>query len=128
KQHQRRGGKARILLINGSSRTNQSCPGEMSKTYRLCMMARDIFDKSRGIEVDFLDMSLVASEYGKHIHPCKACVSTAMPLCHWPCSCYPNHALDQSNDWMAELYPRWVAAHGVMIVTPVNWYQAPTAL
>ena len=128
KQHRRRGGKARILLINGSSRTNQSCPGEMSKTYRLCMMARDIFDKSRGIEVDFLDMSLVASEYGKHIHPCKACVSTAMPLCHWPCSCYPNHALGQTNDWMAELYPRWVAAHGVMIVTPVNWYQAPTAL
>ena len=24
--------------------------------------------------------------------PCKGCVSTAMPLCHWPCSCYPNHA------------------------------------
>ena len=42
------------------------------------------------------------------IHPCKACVSTAQPLCHWPCSCYPNHALGQTNDWMAEIYPRWV--------------------
>jgi multimeric flavodoxin WrbA len=29
---------------------------------------------------------------------------------------------------MAELYPKWVAAHGVMIVTPVNWYQAPGPL
>ena len=24
--------------------------------------------------------------------PARRCVSTAMPLCHWPCSCYPNHA------------------------------------
>jgi multimeric flavodoxin WrbA len=51
-----------------------------------------------------------------------------MPLCHWPCSCYPNHALGQVSDWMAEIYPRWVAAHGVMIVCPVNWYQAPSSL
>ena len=29
---------------------------------------------------------------------------------------------------MNEIYPRWVAAHGIMIVTPVNWYQAPTPL
>src|SRR5678815_680698 len=49
-------------------------------------------------------------------------------LCHWPCSCYPNHAMGQVNDWMHELYPRWVAAHGVLIVTPVYWYQAPSVL
>ena len=29
---------------------------------------------------------------------------------------------------MNELYPRWAAAHGVMIVTPVYWYQAPSVL
>ena len=29
---------------------------------------------------------------------------------------------------MNEIYPMWVAAHGVMIVTPVNWYQAPSGL
>ncbi len=29
---------------------------------------------------------------------------------------------------MNEIYPRWVAAHGVMIVRPVNWYQAPSVL
>jgi multimeric flavodoxin WrbA len=51
-----------------------------------------------------------------------------MPLCHWPCSCYPNYSLGQTNDWMNEIYPLWVAAHGIMIVTPVNWYQAPTGL
>ncbi|RUX98095.1 hypothetical protein EN935_01570 [Mesorhizobium sp. M7D.F.Ca.US.004.03.1.1] len=24
-----------------------------------------------------------------------ACFSTAAALCHWPCSCYPNHSLGQ---------------------------------
>jgi multimeric flavodoxin WrbA len=24
---------------------------------------------------------------------------------------------------MNEIYPMWVAAHGIMVVTPVNWYQ-----
>jgi multimeric flavodoxin WrbA len=51
-----------------------------------------------------------------------------MPLCHWPCSCYPNHALDQTGDWMAEIYERWTAAHGVLIVTPVYWYQVTSPL
>ena len=47
---------------------------------------------------------------------------------YWPCSCYPNYSLGQVHDWMNEIYPLWVAAHGVMIVTPVNWYQAPGPL
>jgi len=81
-----------------------------------------------GYEVDFLDLSRLTGEAGLMIYPCKACVSTAQPLCHWPCSCYPNHALRQTGDWMHEIYPKWVAAHGVMILTPVNWYQAPSVL
>ena len=36
--------------------------------------------------------------------------------------------MGQVVDWMNELYPRWVAAHGVMIITPVYWYQAPSVL
>ena len=118
---------SRVLLINGSSRSEKTCPGEMSKTYRLVKMAERIFGKEN-IAVDLLDLSRLTSEYGRMIHPCKACVSTAMQLCHWPCSCYPNHALGQVNDWMAEIYPLWVAAHGVMIVSPVHWYQAPSTL
>lgn len=116
----------RILLINGSSRSDQTCPGEMSKTFRLVKMAEEVVRGEKGFEADLLDLSRLASEYGRIIYPCKACVSTAMPLCHWPCSCYPNHAMGQVNDWMAEIYPRWVAAHGIMIVCPVNWYQAPS--
>ena len=126
-QHRDASLPARILVINGSSRTNQSCPGETSKSYRLAKLAQSAIE-SRGASVDFLDMSVLVSEYGRVIYPCKACVSTAMPLCHWPCSCYPNHGLGQTADWMNELYPRWVAAHGVLIVAPVNWYHVPSVL
>jgi multimeric flavodoxin WrbA len=120
--------KSRILLINGSPRSDQTCPGEMSKSYRLTEIAEEAIKRERGFEVERLDLSRQTSEFGIQIHPCKGCVSTAMPLCHWPCSCYPNHSLSQTNDWMHAIYPMWAAAHGVMIVTPVHWYQAPTVL
>jgi multimeric flavodoxin WrbA len=112
----------RILVINGSSRSEHTCPGETSKSYRLAAIARSTLESEMGLEVGFLDLSRLASEYGRKIHPCKACFSTAAPLCHWPCSCYPNHSLGQTQDWMNDIYPMWVAAHGVMIVSPVNWY------
>jgi len=123
-----RGAPTRVLLVNASTRSEHSCPGEISKTRRLIYAARDTVRSLADCEVDFLDLSTLADEPWKVIHPCKACVSTAMPLCHWPCSCYPNHAMGQTNDWMAEIYPRWVAAHGVMIACPVHWYQAPASL
>jgi multimeric flavodoxin WrbA len=119
---------SRILLVCAAARHDQTCPGEMSKTFRLVQTAREEIAKEAGFEVDLLDLSMLTAQYGRQIHPCKACVSTAMPLCHWPCSCYPNHAMGQVNDWMNELYPRWVLAHGVMIVSPVYWYQAPSVL
>jgi len=120
-------GPSRILLINGSTRSEHTCPGEMSKTWRLLEMADEIIRAEPGFECDILNLSVLASEFNRVIYPCKACVSTAMPLCHWPCSCYPNHGLQQNNDWMNEIYPRWVAAHGIMIVAPVNWYQVSSA-
>ena len=119
---------SRVLLVAGAARHDQTCPGEMSKTFRLAKLAREQVEASPGFECDFLDLSHLTAQYGRQILPCKACVSTAMPLCHWPCSCYPNHAMGQVNDWMNELYPRWVAAHGILIVTPVYWYQAPSVL
>ena len=119
RQHRDKAAPSCILIINGSMRSDQTCPGEMSKTFRLLSRIRETVMQD-GVETDVLDLSLLASEYGRHIHPCKGCVSTAMPLCHWPCSCYPNHGLNQTNDWMAELYPRFVAAHGIFIICPVH--------
>ena len=36
--------------------------------------------------------------------------------------------LAQTHDWMNEISERFVAAHGVVIVTPVHWYMAPCPL
>ena len=119
--------RSRVLLVCGSARNDGTCPGEMSKSFRLVGLARATLEHA-GIEADVLDLSRVTSEYGLNIHPCKGCASTAMPLCHWPCSCYPNHGLNQIHDWMPEIYVRWTAAHAVLIVTPVYWYQSPGPL
>lgn len=119
--------RSRILLVNGSARNDQTCPGENSKTLRLARIAQQLLEAD-GADTDLLDLSLLTSDYDLHIHPCKGCVSTTMPLCHWPCSCYPNHSLGQVNDWMAEIYERWVAAHGVIVLAPTYWYQSPSPL
>jgi multimeric flavodoxin WrbA len=127
--HDDRGAPPRVLLVNASPRSEHTCPGEMSKTWRLVHIARQaIMERQHDCEVEILDLSRLASEYGRNIYPCKACFSTAAALCHWPCSCYPNHSLGQTQDWMNEIYPMWVAAHGVMIVTPVHWYQTSSPL
>jgi multimeric flavodoxin WrbA len=117
----------RVLVICGSDRNDGTCPSEMSKSYRLAEIACTTL-RADGIDVDLLDLSLLTSDYDRNIYPCKGCVSTAMPLCHWPCSCYPNYSLRQTNDWMNEIYERWVSAHGIIMVTPVYWYQSPSAL
>ena len=118
---------SRVLLVCGSARNDGSCPGEISKTWRLTEIAQEVV-QSAGMDTDVLDLSHVISAYGRNIHPCKGCVASAMPLCHWPCSCYPNHGLAQTHDWMAEIYQRWVSAHAVILLTPTYWYQSPSPL
>lgn len=118
----------RILLINCSPRSEHTCPGEMSKSHRMVEIAQQSLEEEGGVETDILELDRLASEYGRHIHPCKACFSTSPALCHWPCSCYPNHSLGQAQDWMNDIYPLWVGAHGVMIVTPVHWYNPSSPL
>ena len=116
KRHDEPARVKRVLLINGSSRSDQTCPGEMSKTYRLCKIAEQAL-REQDIAVELLDLSRLTSEVGRHIHPCKSCVSTSMALCHWPCSCYPNYSTadirlderDLSNvggsSWRHDHYP-----------------------
>jgi multimeric flavodoxin WrbA len=118
---------SRILVVCASSRNDGTCPGEMSKTYRLAQAVCDQL-KTDKIEPDLLDLSHITSDPMRHIHPCKGCVATAMPLCHWPCSCYPNHSTRQVNDWMGEIYERWSAAHGIILLTPVYWYQVASTM
>jgi hypothetical protein len=46
----------RVLLVNGSSRSEHTCPGEMSKSYRLVEIAHAALE-GQGIDVKTLDLS-----------------------------------------------------------------------
>ena len=72
-----------MLLIDASSRSEHTYAGEMSKTYRLLQIAREIFDTESALACDVLDLSRLAFEYGRQIHPCKACFSASPTLCHY---------------------------------------------
>jgi hypothetical protein len=63
--HDDPGGTTRLLLVSSSSRSEHTCPGELSKSYRLAQIAREaILSNGAGVEVEVLDLSRVASEYG----------------------------------------------------------------
>src|SRR6185503_9162151 len=68
RSHARRTGPARVLIIDASPRNDQTCPGEMSKTHRLAMLAREVLDTTRGIETELLDLSRLTAEYGRVIY------------------------------------------------------------
>ena len=93
----------RILLINGSSRSEHTCPGECpkaigSRNRRKCFCKRGHGSGSPGSIPAHVGIRQAYSS-------CKACFSTSPALCHWPCSCYPNYSLGQVQDWMNEIYP-----------------------
>src|SRR5688572_25615527 len=46
----------RILIVSGSSRTEHTCPGEISKTRRLAQHAQKALEAMPGHEVDYLDV------------------------------------------------------------------------
>src|SRR5439155_24265712 len=48
----------RMLLVCGAARHDQTCPGEMSKSFRLASQAREEIERA-GLHCDFLDLSLL---------------------------------------------------------------------
>ncbi|MDB5425759.1 MAG: NADPH-dependent reductase, partial [Phenylobacterium sp.] len=50
-RHDDKAGPMRFLVINGSSRSEHTCPGEMSKSWRFTEMARDILGGPDDAEV-----------------------------------------------------------------------------
>src|SRR6195256_2242246 len=60
RRHDAAGETPRILLINGSSRNEHTCPGEMSKTWRLIKEAEPVFGEM-GLAVHILDLRRLTS-------------------------------------------------------------------
>jgi hypothetical protein len=57
----------RLLLVCGAARSDETCPGEMSKTYRLTEVARQVI-ATEGFVVDRLDLSSPApSRWRRHV-------------------------------------------------------------
>lgn len=113
----------RILLINASPRAQGNCPKEWGKSWKLSQL---LMDCDFPVEWDFLDLSVKS---GPKVQPCKGCVSTAAPHCHWPCSCYkPNNPKEPDLLYDLDVYNRLIGCHGILIITPINWYSQPTQL
>jgi multimeric flavodoxin WrbA len=118
----------RILLVNCSPRSEYTCPGEMSKSWAAHR------DRPRDHRARRLLRHRGARPVAGHLGvraphlSLQGLLLHRSALCHWPCSCYPNHSLGQVQDWMNDIYPMWVAAHGIMIVTPVHWFQTSSLL
>ena len=72
-RHDDPAGPLRVLLISCSSRSEHTCPSEMSKSFQLTEIAREVFATVPGVRTQHLELSRLAAEYGRHIHPCKAC-------------------------------------------------------
>src|SRR6185503_2814509 len=51
---------SRILIVSGSTRSEHTCPGETSKTWRLAERARKTLEAQPGFEVDVLELSHLA--------------------------------------------------------------------
>jgi hypothetical protein len=73
----------RILLINASPRSEHTCPGEMSKSYRLAQIAQSVFLNEHA-RVDLLDLSRLTSEYGRQTRTQPAKSTSRIGAWKWP--------------------------------------------
>lgn len=115
----------RVLIVAGSQRRLNSCPGLDSKARAL--MHRMIARLPMGWQIDHED---IGNEHGKpKIQPCNACVSSSMALCVWPCNCYgPQSTTQPDLLWDLHLYERLARADAWAFVAPINWYGPTTNL
>ena len=109
----------KIVAIQGSPRTKNSCSGGDSKTAFL--MKKAVESLPSNVKVTILDLKV---EDGKpQVRPCKGCIGTANGFqCHYPCSCYAKD--DGTDDFMYQndVYKKLEQSDGFVVFTPVHWY------
>ncbi|HEX3666535.1 MAG TPA: hypothetical protein VHU23_15020 [Rhizomicrobium sp.] len=76
------------------------------------------------------DTEDLGNEHGKaRIQPCNGCVSSAAPLCVWPCNCYgPKSDTQPDLMWNLDLYGRLARTDAWAFIGPMNWYAPTTVL
>ncbi|MDP2708543.1 MAG: NAD(P)H-dependent oxidoreductase [bacterium] len=113
----------RVLIIAGSQRREDNCPGMDSKARFLMHRMADRLPENW--EIDSEDLGNI---YGREkIQSCNACVSTSMALCVWPCNCYEKNSREEPDlMWNRDLYARLDLADAWAFIAPINWY-GPTS-
>lgn len=113
----------RVLLVAGSQRRHNSCPGLDSKARAL--MLRMAAHMPPGWQVDTEDLG---NQHGRpKIQACNACVSSSMALCVYPCNCYGPRSTSQPDlMWDLDLYGRLARADAWAFIGPTNWYGPTT--
>ena len=109
----------RVLVIAGSQRRHNSCPGLDSKARAL--MHRMVAQLPPEWQVDQED---IGNQHGQpKIQACNACVSSSMALCVWPCNCYgPRSQTQPDLMWDLDLYGRLARTDAWAFIGPTNWY------
>lgn len=109
----------RVLIIAGSARRLNGCPGLFSKARAL--MQRMAARLPLGWQIDQED---IGNDHARaKIQPCNGCVSSSMALCVWPCNCYgPKSETQPDLLWDLDLYARFAQADAWAIIGPIWWY------
>jgi multimeric flavodoxin WrbA len=116
--------KKRIMVIVGSARSEDNCPGQDSKTGKIVKDA--LKDLPKDIEIDLVDLSIQLDK--PIIQPCKGCISTAGGAhCHFPCDCFFKGDKEHP-DFMSDfdIYKRMLKADAFIVFSPINWWNVPT--
>ena len=97
----------RVMVIAGSQRRHNSCPGLDSKARALMLRMAAALPPAWQIDTEDL-----GNQHGKpKIQACNACVSSSMALCVWPCNCYgPRSTTQPDLMWDLDLYGRLARA------------------
>ncbi|PHY14090.1 hypothetical protein CSW58_01525 [Caulobacter sp. B11] len=113
----------RVLVVAGSQRRHNSCPGLDSKARAL--MQRMAAALPPAWQIDTEDLG---NQHGRpKIQPCNACVSSSMALCVYPCNCYgPRSTTQPDLMWDLDLYGRLASADAWAFIGPTNWYGPTT--
>jgi len=114
--------KTKILLFQGSPRSEKSCANQKSKSEKVCQYLLEKW--SPFVDFEYVNLSVK----GITIQPCKGCVSTSNGMhCHFPCSCYIKNSR-QSPDLMYEedIYDKLQQCDGFLVVSPIHWYSVST--
>jgi len=116
------GPKPKIVLFQGSPRSENSCANQMSKSEKVCKYLLDKWSP-------FVDFEYVNLSVGPvSIQPCKGCVSTSNGMhCHWHCSCFSKGS-KQFPDLMyeADIYKKLETCDGFLVISPIHWYSVST--